>query len=229
MRPSKRSAFVRVRPHHRYVGDPTLDRPLEPVLPEDLLVDGPPTFDELEELVPTYQWELVAAAQRQVPIAGRDALVIVQQLHADVLEGRHPSFDDHHDALTWLRVEAIARSMEFVQLRGRPLDGGRWLAPEEALRLAARGNRHALRRLFLSYTHTGLLEIERRVLEGCPRWLEGSALTELYRALRQRRLPEPSFDQEPSAWLVGMVVDLAERRCARLRARAERDELEEAA
>jgi hypothetical protein len=154
MRPSNRSDFVRVRPHHRYVSDPALDLPLDPVLPDDLLVDLPLTREELEGMVPMYQWELVAAAQRQVPIAGGDALVIVQQIGINVLEGQHPWFHDHHDALIWLRDEAIARSMHFK----------------------------------------------------CP-----------------------PVDLEPEKWLVDMVIELAERRCARLRARAEREDVKEAA
>jgi hypothetical protein len=231
MRPSSRSDFVRVRPHHRYVSDPTLDLPLDPALPDDLLVDLPLTREELEGMVPMYQWELVAAAQRQVPISGGDALVIVQQIGSEVLEGQHPWFHDHHDALTWLRVETVARSMHFNYLRGRgrPSHPERWVDADAALRLAAGGDRFAIRRLFLFYTHTGLLEIEREVLDGCPRWLEGSTLTELDRALRRRRLPPPPVDLEPEKWLVDVVIDLAERRCARLRARAEREDVKEAA
>jgi hypothetical protein len=227
MRPSKRSDFVRVRPHHRYVRDPEDDRELEPVLPDDLVIERPPTRAELVDMVQVHHWELVAAAQRQVPIATRHASVIVQRILLDIGEGEHPACDDRHDALTWLRIEAIDRCMRFEHSSGRRLPAlgtprGETCATYDLIGRAARGDRRAIGGVFLLYTHTVLVDIERYVLAGCPRWVEGSTLTELYRALRDRRLRAPAVDEEPVAWLVGVMFGLAERRRDRLTARAER-------
>ncbi len=67
-----------------------------------------------------------------------------------------------------------------------------------------------------------LLAVEREVLEGCPRWREGSTPRELVNALRHRRLTAPHICHVARPVLVQAMRDLAERRRARLTARGER-------
>jgi len=184
--------------------------------------------EHLGMLMQSHRWELIATARRQVSIPRHDAEDVVQQLCLDVLEGRHPPLDDRQEMLIWLRIEVIERCMQLQQTRGRDPE---LLPPavDEPVRSAVRGDRRAIRHIFLIYTHLVLADIERDVLEGCPGWREGSVLEELHRALRGRRLPDPPADRDAEQWLVEVMFDLAQRRRARLTARAARATSEEAA
>jgi hypothetical protein len=186
----------------------------------------------LDSLMQSHRWELIAAARRQVRIPRHDAERVVQQLGLDVLEGRHPPFDDRHEMLTWLRVEVVDRCMQLPHARGNvaapnlPMAGP---SGDALIRRAFRGDHRAIRQLFLFYTHMGLVDIERETLDGCPGWREGSALEELHQGLRRRTLPDPPADVDAEEWLVVVMVDLAERRRTRLTARSMRGAVQEAA
>jgi hypothetical protein len=67
-----------------------------------------------------------------------------------------------------------------------------------------------------------LLAVERQVLEGCPRWREGSTLRELVDELCRRRLTVPHVRNVARPLLVQAMRDLAERRRARLITRGEK-------
>jgi DNA-directed RNA polymerase specialized sigma24 family protein len=181
--------------------------------------------EHLGMLMQSHRWELIAAARRQVRISRDDADDVVQQLCLDVLEGRHPPFDDQQQMLTWLRMEVVDRCMQKQHAPGDvPAVNLPVAAPssDEVIRRAFRGSARAIRQLFLLFTHMGLVDIERQALQGCPGWREGSALEELHQGLRRRTLPEPPADVDAEEWLVVVMVDLAERRASRLAKRVAR-------